>query len=69
MPIPQSEAPETIPAYHIQEIVTSQGVYTYNPNRKDFTFKSHAQFAAEARAQRDAAGVAYPPGGGGSPPP
>ena len=52
MPIPQSEAPETIPAYHIQEIVTSQGVYTYDPNRKDFTFKSHAQFAAEARAQR-----------------
>jgi hypothetical protein len=59
LPIPQSESPEAIPADRIQEIVTSAGVYSYDPKTKDFTFKSHAQFAEEARQQRDAAGQAY----------
>jgi hypothetical protein len=59
LPIPQSESPEAIPADRIQEIVTSAGVYSNDPKTKDFTFKSHAQFAEEARQQRDAAGQAY----------
>jgi hypothetical protein len=59
LPIPQSESPETIPAYHIQDIITSEGVYSYDEKKKDYTFKSHAQFAEEARRQRDAWGQAY----------
>jgi hypothetical protein len=59
LPIPYADSPAAIPAYHLQRIVTSEGVHAYDPMAKDYTYTTHAQVADAARAARDAAGQAY----------
>jgi hypothetical protein len=53
LPVPASQSPESIPAYHFKEIVTAKGVYTYDDQQKDYVFKAHSELAAEAKAKRD----------------
>jgi hypothetical protein len=53
LPLPASKAPGAIPAYHLKEIVTAKGVYTYDDARQDYTYKSHYQLATEAKEKRD----------------
>ena len=53
LPIPASQSPGAIPAYHLKEIITSKGVYTYDDRKQDYDYKPHTQVAAEARAARD----------------
>jgi hypothetical protein len=59
LPVPYSESPQAIPAANFQRIITSQGTYSYDDKGKDYTYKTHAQVAQEAQAQKDAAGQAY----------
>lgn len=53
LPIRLSQSPNSIPAYHFKEIVTSKGVYTYDNDKHEFSYKSHGQLAAEAKAAID----------------
>lgn len=53
LPIRLSQSPNAIPAYHFKEIVTSKGVYTYDNDKHEFSYKSHGQLAAEAKAAID----------------
>src|SRR5262249_44724711 len=59
LPVPYSDSPAAIPAYHLQRIITSEGVHAYDPMAKDYTYTTHAQVAQAAQAARDAAGQAY----------
>ena len=36
-----------------KEIVTAKGVYTYDQSKQDYSYKSHYDLAAEAKAARD----------------
>ena len=59
LPVPFSDSPEVIPAGNVQQILTTQGVHTYDRATKDFTYQSYAQIGEAAQAERDAAGQAY----------
>ena len=59
LPVPYTDSPAAIPAYHLQRVVTSLGTYTYDPMAKDYTYTTHVQTAQAAQAARDAAGQAY----------
>ena len=59
LPVPYTDSPAAIPAYHLQRIVTSEGVHAYDPMAKDYTYTTHVQTAQAAQAARDAAGQAY----------
>jgi hypothetical protein len=58
LPVPTADSPQVIPASNFQEIVTSEGVYTYDPAARNFNYQTHAQIAQAAQQQRDAAGQA-----------
>lgn len=53
LPIPESQAPGAIPAYHIKKIITSKVVYNYDESKQDYTYKPLTEYAAEAKAARD----------------
>jgi len=53
LPLPASRSPQALPAYHFKEIVTSKGVYAYEDQKQDFVYKSHTQFAQEAKEATD----------------
>jgi len=53
LPLPASKAPGAIPAYHLKEIVTAKGVYTYDDTKQEYTYKSHYRLATEAKERRD----------------
>jgi hypothetical protein len=53
LPLPESRSPQAIPAYHFKEIVTSKGVYAYDDQKQDFVYKSHTEFAREAKEAND----------------
>jgi len=53
LPLPASRSPQALPAYHFKEIVTSKGVYAYDDQKQDFVYKSHTQFAQEAKEATD----------------
>jgi pSer/pThr/pTyr-binding forkhead associated (FHA) protein len=53
LPMPPSRSPGMMEAYHIKEIVTSKGVYTYDQSKQDYLYKSHFELASEAKAARD----------------
>src|SRR5262249_13079961 len=59
LPVPPSDSPQSVPAYNFQQIVTASGTFTYDEMAKNYTYKSHAQFAAEAQAKEDAASQAF----------
>jgi hypothetical protein len=59
LPVPFDNSTPRIPAASFQKVITSEGVYTYDPQAKGYNYKSHAAFAREAQAQKDAAGQAY----------
>jgi hypothetical protein len=59
LPVPYPDSPAAIPAGNFQRIITSEGVYTYDAQAKDYTYQTHAQIAQAAQAQKDAAGQAY----------
>jgi hypothetical protein len=58
LPVPAADSPQTIPAANFQRIVTPDGVYTYDPATRGYTYQSHTQIAQAAQRQRDAAGQA-----------
>jgi len=45
LPVPPGESPASIPASNFQQIVTTEGVYTYNPAGKNFTYETHVAIA------------------------
>jgi FHA domain len=53
LPLPVSQSPDSVPAYHLKEVVTAKGVYTYDDKAGDYSFKAHSQLAAEAKEKRD----------------
>lgn len=53
LPLPLSRSPQSLPAYHFKEVVTSKGVYAYDDQKQDFVYKSHTQFAQEAKDATD----------------
>jgi hypothetical protein len=59
LPTPVSDSPQSIPAGNLREIITSQGVYTYDAPSKNYAYKSNVQIADALRARRDAASDAY----------
>lgn len=59
LPVPFDNSTPRIPAASFQRVVTSEGVYSYDPQSKNYKYKSHADFAKEAQAQKDAAGTKY----------
>jgi hypothetical protein len=59
LPIPFDNSPKTIPAANFLKVITAEGVHTYDPKTRGYTYKSHVEFAKEAQAQQDAAGKKY----------
>jgi hypothetical protein len=59
LPVPFDNSTPKIPAASFQKVVTSEGVYSYDPQTKSYNYKSHSDFAKEAQAQKDAAGQKY----------
>lgn len=59
LPVPFDNSTPRIPAASFQRVVTSEGVYSYDPQTKNYKYKSHSDFAKEAQAQKDAAGQKY----------
>jgi len=59
LPVPYTESPAVIPAFKLETIITSLGVYTYHAKAKDYTYESHVQTAQAAQAARDAGREAY----------
>jgi hypothetical protein len=53
LPLPASKSPTAIPAYHLKELITAKGVYTYDDKKQDYDYKSHGQLATEAKEKRD----------------
>jgi hypothetical protein len=53
LPLPVSQSPDSVPAYHFKEVVTAKGVYTYDDKAGDYSFKAHLQLATEAKEKRD----------------
>jgi hypothetical protein len=53
LPLPASKAPAALPAYHLKEIITAKGVYTYDDAKQEYTYKSHFELAQDAKAKRD----------------
>jgi len=53
LPVPFSKSPSAIPHYLIEEVVTAQGVWSYNDGKKAYTCQLHKDLAAEAQKQRD----------------
>ena len=53
LPMPRSNSPGMLEAYHIKEIITSKGVYTYDQAKEDYVYHSHSDLAQEAKAARD----------------
>jgi hypothetical protein len=53
LPMPPGQGPSAIPAYHLQTVTTSKGVYTWSEGKRDYEYKSHPQIAAEIQAARD----------------
>jgi hypothetical protein len=50
LPIPASRSPPgALEAYQIKEVVTAQGVYTYDQAAGYYSYKPHSKIAAEAR--------------------
>ena len=56
LPMPESRSPQSIPAYHFKEIVTSKGVYAYDDQKQDFVYKSHTEFARGQGSERQVLG-------------
>jgi hypothetical protein len=59
LPLPASKSPGALPAYHLKEISTANGVYTYNEAKHDYDFKPHTQIAAEIKAATNEAWRQY----------
>jgi hypothetical protein len=53
LPMPPNHSPGMLEAYHIKEILTAKGVYTYDQSKQDYLYKSHYDLASEAKAARD----------------
>jgi hypothetical protein len=53
LPIPSSRSPDMLEPYQLKEIVTAKGVYTYDPSKQEYGYKSYGTMAAEAKAARD----------------
>lgn len=53
LPLPASKSPDSMPAYHLKEVITAKGLYTYDDKAGDYSFKSHGELAADAQAKRD----------------
>lgn len=51
LPVPPRESPTSIPASNFQQIVTTEGVYTYNPAAKNFTYQTHVAIAQATDAK------------------
>jgi hypothetical protein len=51
LPVPPAESPASIPASNFQQIVTTDGVYTYDPAAKNFTYETHAAIAQATDAK------------------
>lgn len=56
LPVPFDNSTPKIPAASFSRVVTSEGVYSYDPQTKNYKYKSHSDFAKEAQAQQNAAG-------------
>jgi len=59
LPIPFYDSPDAIPAADLRQFITSEGVYTYDPQAKNYKYESHATIVAAAQKKEDAAGQAY----------
>lgn len=53
LPLTAARSPAALEAYHIKEIVTAKGVYTYEASGGDYSYKPYSQLAAEAQGKRD----------------
>lgn len=56
LPVPFDNSTPKIPAASFSRVVTSEGVYSYDPQTKNYKYKSHKDFADDAKAAKDAAG-------------
>jgi hypothetical protein len=53
LPLPMSRSPQALEAYHFKEIITSKGVYAFDEQKREFVYKSHVEFAQEAKNATD----------------
>jgi hypothetical protein len=53
LPMPPYQSPPSIDAKYLKTMVTTQGEFTYNEEKRDYDFRSHQDRAMAAKAAKD----------------